>query len=351
MRCTNCGANLPPGAVSCPLCGLPTPYNATGAADSPQIAPTVIAPQSPYGAYGSPPPLDPTVAIPSPGGMPSTGYGTPPPPPGPNPYDPNAVNPYNAPTSPFEAPPQYGVPPMQQGGYVAPPQVGPGGYGYGAPPPKRRSRVGLIVGIVLLVVLLACVGVSVLVYEGAKQGIDSVTATVTAAVGTATSIPTTDTTTTTGQGTPPSGQSIDATAAGIISNIQTASAVDQTNATPTQPATTFTTQQTIYATVDLNMNGQTGYAEAKWYGDNTLLHTSKILNINDPNFAHAFFSVTYSIATQGAVEIYWCTQSDCSDAALAGVTNFTVTSSSFHWQGQPPVAFIDSNRPYVAGLQ
>lgn len=240
---------------------------------------------------------------------------------------------------------------MQQGGYVAPPQVGPGGYGYGAPPPKRRSRVGLIVGIVLLVVLLACVGVSVLVYEGAKQGINSVTATVTAAVGTATSIPTTDTTTTTGQGTPPSGQSIDATAAGIISNIQTASAVDQTNATPTQPATTFTTQQTIYATVDLNMNGQTGYAEAKWYGDNTLLHTSKILNINDPNFAHAFFSVTYSIATQGAVEIYWCTQSDCSDAALAGVTNFTVTSSSFHWQGQPPVAFIDSNRPYVASLQ
>ncbi len=60
MQCTNCGANLPPGAVSCPLCGLPTPYNATGSADLPQIAPTVIAPQSPYGAYGSPSPLDPT---------------------------------------------------------------------------------------------------------------------------------------------------------------------------------------------------------------------------------------------------------------------------------------------------
>jgi len=211
--------------------------------------------------------------------------------------------------------------------------------------------VGLIVGIVLLVVLLACVGISVLVYQGAKQGINSITATVTSVAGTATSIPTANTTTTSGQGTPPSGQSIDATAADIIKNIQTASDVDQNQATPTKLATTFITQQTIYATIDLKLNGQTGYAVAKWYGDNTLLHTSKILTLNDPSFAHAFFSVTYRIATQGAVEIYWCTQSDCSDAALAGVTNFTVTSSSFHWQGQPPVAFIDSNRPYVADLR
>ncbi len=348
MQCTNCGANLPPGAISCPLCGLPTPYNATGSADSPQIAPTVIAP------YGSPPPIDPTVAIPPLRAMPPTGYGAPaygtPPPPVPNPYDPNSVNPYNAPTSPFEVPPQYGAPPMQQGGYVPPPQVGPGGYGYGAPPPKRRSRVGLIVGIVLFVILLACVGISVLVYQGAKLGINTVTATATAAAGTATSIPTAETTTS-GQGTPPSGQAIDATAANIINNIQTASDIDQNTAIPTKLATTFTTQQTIYTTVNLNLNGQTGFAEARWYDGNTLLHTSKILNLNDPKFAHAYFGFIYSNATQGAVEIYWCTQSDCSDAALAGATNFTVTSSSFHWQGPSPVAFIDSNRPYVAGLR
>lgn len=336
MQCTNCGANLPPGAVSCPLCGLPTSYNVTKSADSPQIAPTVIAPQSPYAPYDSSAPLNPTVPIPVYGGMPPTDYGAPPPPsPGPNPYDPNSVNPYNAPTAQYEASP------MQQGGYVPPPQVGPGGYG--TPPFKRRRRVGLIVGIVLLVVLLAGAGISVLLYQGAKQGISSVTAT-------ATSIPTAGTTV--GQGTPPSGQSIDATAAGIITNIQTASAVDQTNAIPTQLATTFTTQQTIYATFDLNLNGQTGYAEARWYGNNTLLDTSNVLTISDPTTAHhAYFGFPYSTATQGAVGIYWCTQSDCSDAALAGVTNFTVTSSSFHWQGQPPVAFIASNRPYVAGLR
>src|SRR5450755_1806040 len=126
--------------------------------------------------------------------MPPTGYGAPaygtPPMPGSNPYEPTPVNSYNAPPPPYEAPPQYGAPPMQQGGYVPPPQVGPGGYGYGAPPPKRRSRVGLIVGIVLLVVVLACVGISALVYLGAKQGIDSVTATATSVSGTVTSIPT-----------------------------------------------------------------------------------------------------------------------------------------------------------------
>ncbi len=352
MQCTNCGANLPSGAVSCPLCGLPTPYNAAGSADTPQIAPTVIAPQ-PY--YVSSSPIDPTVAIPPAGAMPPTGYGTPaygtPPASGPNPYDPNLANSYNAPPPPYQVPPQYGAPPMQQGGYAPPPQVGPGGYSYGAPPPKRRSRVGLIVGIVLLVVLLACVGVSVLAYLGAKQGINNVTATVTAVSGTANSNPTADTTSTSGQGTPPSGQAIDPTAAGIISNIQTASAIDQKTALPTKLTTTFTAQQTIYATVNLNMNGQTGYAEAKWYGNNSLIHTSTILNINDPTFTDAFFKFTYDSATQGAVEIYWCTQSDCSDAALASSTNFTVTSSSFHWQGQSPVAFIDSNRPYYASLQ
>lgn len=327
MQCTNCGANLVPGAVSCPLCGLPTPYNVTESANSPQIAPTVIAPQSPYASYDSSAPLNPTVPIPVYGGMPPTDAGaSPPPSPGPDPYDPNSVNPYNAPTAQYEASP------MQQGGYVPPPQVGPGSYG--TPPFKRRRRrVGLIVGIVLLVVLLAGAGISVLVYQGTKQGINSVT------------------TTTVGQGTPLSGQSINATAAEIITNIQTASAVDQNNATPTQLATTFTIQQRVYATFDLNLNGQTGYAEARWYGNNTLLDTSNVLTISDPTSAHAYFGLPYSTATQGAVGIYWCTQADCSDAALAGATNFTVTSSSFHWPGQSPVAFIDSNRPYVAGLR
>lgn len=230
---------------------------------------------------------------------------------------------------------------------MPPPQ--PGGYGYGVQPPKKRSRVGLIVGIVLLIVVLACVGISALVYNGIKQGVSSVTATVTAAVATVTTVstvpPTAAITPTGGQATSPSGLSIDPTAASFISNPQMASSVDQNTLEPTQLTTTFAAQQTIYATIQLHMNGQTGYAEPKWYVDGVLAKTGNVLNINDPTAAHAYFSITYKVAAQGAVEIYFCTQSDCSDAKLAGFANFTVTSSGLHWQNQPPVAMVDINRP------
>lgn len=360
MQCTTCGANLPPGAASCPLCRTPTPYNVAGSGNSPQYDPTVIAPQPQYGGtpYGSggQPPIDPTVVTPSYGGTPpptaygTPSYGAPPPPPGQNPYDAAPVNPYSAPTAP-----QYGVPPVQQGAYGTPPMQGaygqppqpvPGGYGYNGTPPKRRSRVGLIVAIVLAVVLLACVGISVFIYQAAKTGIDTVSATVTAAVSTVTAIPTTDITPTTSTSTgSPSGQSIDPTAAGIISNIQMASAIDTKTAVATKLATTFTPQQTVYATVTLNMGGQTGYAQAKWYGDGTLIRTSKVLDINSASYTNAYFYFSYTTATQGAVEVYWCTQSDCSDAQLAATTTFTVSATSFHWQNQPPTALSDINRP------
>ena len=359
MKCTTCGANLPQGATSCPLCGTPTPYNVAGSGSSPQYDPTVVAPQP---QYGMPPssgqsPIDPTIAASPYGGTPpstaygSPAYGAPPPPQGQNPYEVNANNPYNSPTIPqYGMPPgqqsAYGAPPMQ-GGYAPPQQVpGPGGYGY-SPPPKRRSRVGLIVAIVLIVVLLACVGVSVFIYEAAKTGISAVTATVTAAVSTETSIPTTtDTTPTTSTSTSsPSGQTVDPTAAGIITNLQMASSVDTNTAVATKLATTFTPQQTVYATVSLNMGGQTGYAQAKWYGNGSLIRTSVVLNINNASDTNAYFYFSYGSATQGAVEIYWCTQSDCSDAKLAATTTFTVSATSIHWQNQPPVVFSDINRP------
>ena len=358
MKCTTCGANLPQGATSCPLCGTPAPYNVAGSGSSPQYDPTVVAPQPQYGVppsgSGSQPPLDPTVVSPSYGVPPSSTaygsppYGAPPPPPGQNPYDVNSGNAYNAPTVP-----QYGMPPAQQGAYGSPPVQGgyvppqqvPGGYGY-SPPPKRRSRVGLIVAIVLIVVVLVCVGASVFIYEAAKTGISTVTATVTAAVSTETSIPTTEATATTStSSSSPSGQAIDPTAAGIITNIQMASAVDTNTAVATKLATTFAPQQTVYATVSLNMNGQTGYAQAKWYGNGALIRSSVVLNINSASDTNAYFYFSYTSATQGAVEIYWCTQSDCSDAKLAATTTFTVSATSLHWQNQPPVALSDINRP------
>ena len=350
MQCTTCGTTLPPGDTTCPNCGAATPYNASSSGSPVQYEPTVYSPPP---QFGTPPPanagnfspIEPTVVAPQYKGTPPTSYGAseaPPPPPGQNPYQPPPANLYNSPP-----PPQYGAPPMQQGAYMPPPQ--PGGYGYGVQPPKKRSRVGLIVGIVLLIVVLACVGISALVYNGIKQGVSSVTATVTAAVATVTTVstvpPTAAITPTGGQATSPSGLSIDPTAASFISNPQMASSVDQNTLEPTQLTTTFAAQQTIYATIQLHMNGQTGYAEPKWYVDGVLAKTGNVLNINDPTAAHAYFSITYKVAAQGAVEIYFCTQSDCSDAKLAGFANFTVTSSGLHWQNQPPVAMVDINRP------
>ena len=350
MQCTNCGTTLPPGVAICPNCRAATPYNASSVGNPSQYEPTVYSPPPQFGAppsanAGNPSPIEPTVVASQSKGTPPTSYGTPeapPPPPGQNPYQPTLGSPYNVPP-----PPQYGAPPMQQGAYMPLPQ--PDGYGYGAPPPKKRSRVGLIVGIVLLVVVLACVGISALVYNGIKQGVSSVTATVTASAATVTSVPataaTSATTPTSGQTTSPSGLSVDPTAASMIANPQMASSVDQSTLEPTQLTTTFTTQQTIYATIQLHMNGQTGYAEPKWYIDGVLAKTGNVLNINDPTAAHAYFSITYKVAAQGAVEIYFCTQSDCSDAKLAGFANFTVTSSGLHWQSQPPIAMMDINRP------
>src|SRR5579859_4574713 len=189
MNCTSCGANLPSNAATCPLCGTPAPYNVNSSSGS-----------SPYS--GAPPP---STAY----GPPS--YGTPPPP-----------NPYEAP------PPQqqnyYATPPLPpQSSYVAPPQQ-PGGGMY-APqyppqlPPQRRSRLPLILGIIALVFLVACAGISFAVYQGLKQTGSTITSSLDA---TATSIVATATTIT---NTP--AKTIDPAAAAIIKNPQTSSAIDK----------------------------------------------------------------------------------------------------------------------------
>ncbi len=58
MNCSSCGANLPPEAAACPVCGTPTPYNVRGPGSSGPYDPTAIS-----SGYGTPPP--------------STGYGAP----------------------------------------------------------------------------------------------------------------------------------------------------------------------------------------------------------------------------------------------------------------------------------
>jgi hypothetical protein len=310
MNCRSCGASLPPGAAFCTTCGSPTSYNVSPPGGSPQFDPTIAA---------SPPP-------------PPTAYGAPPPP-----------------QTPYQAN-QYGGG-WQPGPYGAPPQ-----------PPKKRRRLGLILGIVGGVLLLICIGTFVIFYQIGKSAVSSVSATVTADSHTATAgNSSVDATTTAavatvtaatggltppaGQGGAPSGLTIDPTAASIITNPQTASAVNTTTAKPTKLAKTFAVGADVYVTVDLHMGGKTGYIQAKWYAGTTPVHSSKILNINNPTFTNAYFGWSYDNPTLGTAEVYWCTQKDCSDGKLADVINFSVSTTGMRLSGQPAQASIGINRP------
>ena len=104
------------------------------------------------------------------------------------------------------------------------------------------------------------------------------------------------------------------------------------------------TKQTIYATFTIDPNTPSnGYVQGKWYSNGTFAFSSKILAVQ-PDFL-GYLSAEYNIATKGTVELYWCVQSDCSDAKLADVVNFTVTASSIHGTPPPALAFMDINRP------
>ena len=313
MNCTSCGSNLPTGATSCPLCGNPTPYNVSPPSGS--YDPTVAA--SPY---GTPPP---------PSGIPSynnpTAYGTPPygasnlPNP-PDPYGNQASNPYGG--SQSYAPPP---PPVQQPVYT------PGQFGsqMQGPQQKPKSKLPLILGIVGGVVLLLCIGACALFYTIGKNNTSTTTTGTATTTTDTTPAPTTGTTPATGT-TGPSGLTVDPAAAAIITNVKSSSSIDS-NYHPTNPTSTFNVNQTVYVTFNLHLQ-QKGYAQVKWYVDGTF-GKDKILSLQDTTYTDAYFSETYLRAAKGAAEVYWCTQSDCSDAKLAAVVNFTVTGSS---SIQPP---------------
>ena len=85
----------------------------------------------------------------------------------------------------------------------------------------------------------------------------------------------------------------------------------------------FAVRQNVYVTFNLTTNGQSGYTEAKLYSDTTFVG-NKILTIQS-NFDHGYFTATLNQASTGTVELYWCTQSDCSDGKLATFVTFTVS--------------------------
>lgn len=279
MQCRTCGVPLPSGAAFCTNCGTATPYNLSGQA-IPEAQP---AGPSQYQPNNEPlPSYNPAQFPPQPGqaGIAPTVYG------GPS---------YDAPTENDYAPP----PPPPFNPYSAPYAPTPGSFIPPGQPPRRQGpKVGLIIGIVAIVLLLVAGGI--IAIFATRNSPNSPTA----------------------AGVSPSGSPIDPTSATIISNAQTASAVDS-NALPTNVTSNFSVRQTVYVTFNLHTNGQAGYAQAKLYGDTTYVG-NKILAVQS-GYDHGYFSLELNKAATGTVELYWCTQSDCSDAKLATIVTFHVS--------------------------
>src|SRR5260221_7023114 len=308
MQCRSCGAPLRSGSTFCTNCGAATPYNISGAqpAGPPQYQP--IDPSSPQAQATPQSGIAPGVyGAPSYGMPQEQAYGTPPP------------NPYGTPVFPgaYAAPPP---PPTPYGGQYAP---APGSF---IPPPDQPPRrqgpnVGLIIGIVALVVLLVAGWIIALLATRNNPQTNTNRPTVTTTSSPIT--PTTQAVTPTAQqGVSPSGSPVDPTSATIITNPQTASAVDS-NALPTSVTSNFRIRQTVYVTFHLNTNNQAGYVQAKFYNNSTYFG-NKILTVQ-PGYDYGYFSVQLYTAATGTAELYWCTQSNCSDAKLADVVTFTVS--------------------------
>ena len=306
MQCSTCGFMLPMGSTFCTNCGakLYSQGNAGNQlAGSSQVEPTIAASSS-YQA----PPMNPS---PNQQAVPPTVYGSP--------YSTPQQYSYEAPPPP---PPAnvYGAPPPPNA-YGAPYAPSAGSYipsGQPPTPPTRRKGpgVGLIIGIIVLV--LVVVGGGLLAIRAASSGSNTNTVPPTATGASSTATPAA--TPTTGA-TTPSGAQIDPAAAAIITKAQTSSAIDS-NDFPSHVTSNFTVKQNIYVTFNLATNGQSGYTEAKLYSDTTFLG-NKILTIQS-NFDHGYFTASFNQAATGTVELYWCTQSNCSDAKLATFVTFTV---------------------------
>jgi hypothetical protein len=309
MQCSTCGFSLPEGAAFCTNCGSKM-YSQGNAGNQPagssQVEPTIAASSS-YQTPQANPIQNQQVVPPTVYGAP---YSTPqqysneapPPPPPANVY--GAPPPPNSYGTPYAQPPGYGQVP---GSYVPP--------GQPPTPPTRRKGpgIGLIIGIIVLVLVI--IGSGLLAIRAASGG-----STTNNATPTATTAPTPAATPTSGT-TIPSGAQIDPAAAAIITKAQTSSAIDN-NDFPTHVTSNFAVGQRVYVTFNLTTNGQSGFAEAKWYSGTTF-EGNKILTVQS-NFDHGFFAAVFNQAGTSTSELYWCTQSDCSDAKLATFVTFTV---------------------------
>ncbi|GHO86274.1 hypothetical protein [Dictyobacter formicarum] len=316
MQCRVCGAPLPSGANACPSCGSAVPASDVNPQEP--LAPTAYAGPAPATNYGSAPVPPPPNYNNSPYQSGQSGS---------SPYNQNYPStPYNQPGQQYPSTP-YNQPAnnFQQGGY-------PGALGPQTPysPPPKKSRVGLIIGIVALVLVVACIGS--VVFANKLGGLTSTDSTPTA-VATKAVTPTPAVTPTTQANTSPSGNPIDPLAASIIIHPQTAGAVDAKTLEPKADTikTTFKINEAIYVTFNLDPTKYDITKEKDWVNVRFYRGSQSILKDDplalDKEETVGYFGAKYYLPTdQGAAEIYWCHTSNCSDGKLAQVVHFTVTN-------------------------
>ncbi|GAC1398399.1 MAG: hypothetical protein NVS4B12_00230 [Ktedonobacteraceae bacterium] len=124
----------------------------------------------------------------------------------------------------------------------------------------------------------------------------------------------------------PSGKVITASASAILANVQMSSDIDS-NLMPTHITTTFIANQKMYITFTIHSARQDGSIEAKWYANGQPVSSTRLRH-SHANTRGVFSSTYITAVPNGAVELYWCTQPDCSDAQLAQVVRFTVNAAS-----------------------
>lgn len=355
MFCGQCGNTIQPGESVCSRCG--TPVSASGASSPsnpanppapPSYDPTVLAPvnqSSPSNPANPPatPSYDPTIL--APGNQPSPS--NPANPPSQPAYNPTVLassgtsSPYNN-AAPSAPPPQAVPGQFMPNQPVPPPPSTP--YSPSAPyqplapvpvvvgPQKRGGAGGWILSLVLGLVLVASLLCSVVMFaSGTFLTKSSARSTANAVEDQATQDA--QATQETVQLTPtpyppytesnsPSGSTFEGNAQQVILNAQTASEVDSKNE-PTELQSIFNPGDKIYLAYEW-AQGHAGYAYTIWYFNGEQVSDSKSDYIASNKYGYGYMSDSFDQEGQGAIEIYLCGKSSCSDRQLAWVRPFTI---------------------------
>ncbi len=125
---------------------------------------------------------------------------------------------------------------------------------------------------------------------------------------------------------PPSGVDFSGTAQHIITYAQMASQVNS-RYQPTELQSAFQIGQKVYLAYHWANIGYSGYIYMIWYFNGENIGSVKSDYISTRySYYDGYSSDSFNEPGQGAIEVYWCGQSSCSDRQLAWVRPFSVTN-------------------------